>query len=665
MARKVHYKIDRGGLLTNEIKLTIDSRCFTKTKYIDDCCITPSSLYLSDLIKIQELPYVLILCFSHIYPTTWKTFKAVRDAFKSGNVIQKRFKISENEESYVFTNPTTKVFDLKIPILKCEYISHNTCQSLFFDSDNPIRLLTKLTNSSHYIPTIKAHSLKNIFESQRKQWTIVGKPRTLTSKELNSIVTARVVDVEGDHGKQLKFVRFFCKKGKPQSLALSNDCKQYQHGTKVELTSIKVVTLKNGIGEYKYEIIANPYVTQIPKKEKRISEFQHLCKFNKPIKGSTSHLVKITITPNKFSDYVIGDDPYEFQNILDYVYVFKVPEYPKVLLITRNFLVRATTWDTVKEANDDLHKYIIYRHRVDMGSKGVTFIISPYSNLEEYTYNVPLSQHIDETITSNTKSSKAQSCPENRALINKVIHCGVRFTSVRDVACKNILSMSEDEREKLYIKLKHGRHVINNDDELDMYLFSYGQMHQFKLNFAFKHIETIFYAPRHKTIDIVDYGCGQGVAAMCFKDYLEDSGKDLTVENITLIEPSKKALDRATDLCKLFYPKSNIIKINKDFDSLVKTDFKQNGNCTLHLMSNITDLDYDISRLTRRINNNLVGEHWFVIVSPYFHHELDERMDELVKGLNASLYYNIKLDKGEFMCYDCTCRVSLLKSGKR
>ena len=163
----------------------------------------------------------------------------------------------------------------------------------------------------------------------------------------------------------------------------------------------------------------------------------------------------------------------------------------------------------------------------------------------------------------------------------------------------------------------------------------------------------------------MDYGCGQGLATMCFKDFLKARGKELSVENITLIEPSKKALDRAVDLCKLFYPKSNIIKVNKDFDSLARTDFIQNRNCTLHLMSNITDLDYDISRLARIINNSLLGENWFVIVSPYFHHELDENMDELIECLNADEYYNITLDQDEFECYDCTCRVSLLKCIKR
>ena len=658
MARKVHYKIDRGGLLTNEIKLTIDSRCFTKTKYIDDCCITPSSLYLSDLIKIQELPYVLILCFSHIYPTTWKTFKAVRDAFKSGSVIQKRFKISENEESYVFTNSTTKVFDLKIPILRCEYIVRDLYQSLLIDNPDPFR---SLASYNHYLPTIKAHSLKNIFEPLRDKWTIVGKPRKLTSLELNNILRARVVDVIGDNGDKLKFVKFFCKKGKAQSLALSNDCRQYQHGTKLDLLSIKIVTFKNGIGECKYEIIAGKDFMPTAKR----SEFQHICKFNKPIKGSTSHLVKIEITPNKFSDYVIGDEPYEFQNILDYVCLFKVPEYPKVLLVTKTFLVRATTWDTVDEANEDLRNYITYQHRVDMGSKGVTYIISPYSTLDEYTYNVPSIEYIGEAITSKTTSRKALNNSESGSFIAKVVDSGIGFTTVRETAYSNIMSKSEKEREKLYANLKHGRHVINNNDELDMYLYSFGKMHQAKLNFAFKQIKTVFYVPRHKTIDIVDYGCGQGIATMCFKDFLKARGKELSVENITLIEPSKKALDRAVDLCKLFYPKSNIIKVNKDFDSLVRTDFIQNRNCTLHLMSNITDLDYDISRLARIINNSLLGENWFVIVSPYFHHELDENMDELIECLNADEYYNITLDQDEFECYDCTCRVSLLKCIKR
>ena len=73
-------------------------------------------------------------------------------------------------------------------------------------------------------------------------------------------------------------------------------------------------------------------------------------------------------------------------------------------------------------------------------------------------------------------------------------------------------------------------------------------------------------------VEIVDYGCGQGLATLCYHDYLQEHNKEQKVKRIILIEPSSMALSRAELLCSRFYPDVEIIAINKQFDELTKED---------------------------------------------------------------------------------------------
>lgn len=671
MIKKViHKSIKLDEYTSNDMKLSIDTRCYTKNKFIDECEIS-SNLCWCHIIKIVEFPYVLVVTPSfNAYPTTWKTIKSAKDAFKKGEVVQKRFQISDDKQSYVYSNYKTDVYKLKIPIISGESLDNLSKPSRIYNltslAGNSSLLILPPSNiylpTSNY-PSVNAHSLYKLIGQGVSE--VVGKPKKLTKAELDSAVTIRVKDIVNDYGTTVKSVVICYKQGKPTVLKLSRDCEQYPAGTKLDKSTIKVVKLSDGT----FEAIGEPLVS----KPVLRNSFEHICTFAKPVKGpksqiaSRSHILKINISKHKFSEFYFGEDPYEFKNILDYVYLFKVPEYPKVLLITKQFKVRATVWDTVSEAQEDLDNYQIYQHRVDTGELGVTCVISPYKELSEFPYRIPTLDYIGPKIEESTiKKNRPVRIRTKRNFIEEVkVNTPLRFSSVRRTAAKRIGLMSEKEKHDLRESINRGRSVLETEDQLNMYLHSFGKMHEAKLNYAFKKMKKVFFAPRHKEIDIIDYGCGQGIASICFKDYLESTGRELSIENITLIEPSRKALDRASKLCSLFYPESNIIEINKDFDSLNLLDLRQNNRCTLHLLSNITDLDFDIYSLARKINRNLKGENWFVIVSPYFFNDLDDQMDELVDSLSADQYYFDDLDKDEFECYECTCRVSLLNCNKR
>ena len=391
------------------------------------------------------------------------------------------------------------------------------------------------------------------------------------------------------------------------------------------------------------------------------TEFIITSKFNLPVKNSKCHKLRIRFNKSKFSDFSIGVC-YEFTNDPNYVYIFKHPSYPKVMIITRRFYVRATVWDTIQEASEALERYTIYSHRVDAGDLGITYIISPDETLDYYPYPIPIAEYIEasEEVPASSRVSGRRIEQTSSARVFRDLKQKT-FEAVRIIASKRISDIPESKKTSLFNSINHGRQILTTEGMLDMYLYSYGKMHEAKLKYAFSKMPGTFLRREGSAVNIVDYGCGQGVASMCFKDYLRTKRKNVTINKITLIDPSEIALHRAKELCKLFYPDTNVVAINKDFDSLTRSDLKAGSGCTVHLFSNVTDLDFDIDLLANKINTNLKGENWFVIVSPLFSNDYDFQMDDLVDALDASLHVCEDMGADEFELYNCTCRIAILR----
>ena len=118
------------------------------------------------------------------------------------------------------------------------------------------------------------------------------------------------------------------------------------------------------------------------------------------------------------------------------------------------------------------------------------------------------------------------------------------FDKVRDLATQFFLELPEQLRNELYESLKRGVDLLDSEPLMVTYLFSYGQMHQAKLNYAFgKMPEDIL---QQDEINIIDYGCGQALGTICYADFLREKGYSQKVKQITLIEPSEMVLKRAT-----------------------------------------------------------------------------------------------------------------------
>lgn len=236
------------------------------------------------------------------------------------------------------------------------------------------------------------------------------------------------------------------------------------------------------------------------------------------------------------------------------------------------------------------------------------------------------------------------------------------FELVRDVAIAILQKQPNQIQQDAYDSLERGTAVLYHGLQMDAYLNAYGRMHQAKLNYAYKHIPESFLAQNE--INIIDYGCGLGTGIMCFADFLRKQGFILKVNTITLIEPSEPTLKRAALHSRLFFHNANIITINKGFDQLTKEDIVCQDNIpTLHILSNVLDLDFDLDNFASLIRNCIRGCNQFVCVGPYFHdYQKDVRMEMFADSLNGNnlVYDNSReLDSNE----DWTCAICCFNAG--
>ncbi|MBD5165977.1 UvrD-helicase domain-containing protein [Helicobacter sp.] len=113
--------------------------------------------------------------------------------------------------------------------------------------------------------------------------------------------------------------------------------------------------------------------------------------------------------------------------------------------------------------------------------------------------------------------------------------------------CKQLVPQEWQNYPSRHPEINHGINRLQTPEALNCYTAAYGNMHLYKCrialqNFPFKRIEK-------QVIEIVDWGCGQGLGTLCVLDALRQR-EMLTkqrLKNITLVEPSEIALKRACD----------------------------------------------------------------------------------------------------------------------
>lgn len=174
--------------------------------------------------------------------------------------------------------------------------------------------------------------------------------------------------------------------------------------------------------------------------------------------------------------------------------------------------------------------------------------------------------------------------------------------------------------------LNHGVAVLSTEEACCAYIAAYGRMHQAKINevLAQISIETFITGD----IQIIDWGCGQGLASICLFDHLQQKNLPLScIQKVILIEPSTIALERATNHVAAYlgdYDK--IIPIQKYLDDVTEEEITSTQPITIHLFSNILDIpSIDLFQLAKKLKSSLYGQHYFFCWSPlnYGNHRID------------------------------------------
>jgi hypothetical protein len=182
---------------------------------------------------------------------------------------------------------------------------------------------------------------------------------------------------------------------------------------------------------------------------------------------------------------------------------------------------------------------------------------------------------------------------------------------------KKRMPTDTEKREQLHAQLERGTKILETNEELDSYMSFFGDMHQQKMKIACSEIDQNIDVQEIMTdndIQIIDYACGQGTAAIEFLGYIRNKNFHTDISKVVLIEPSKLSLNRAGR-----YFNGNIDKVNNTFSNLDLESLYTNPTSTkFHLFSNILDMGdshFNINELAGKIIDSQQGVNYFICVS--------------------------------------------------
>lgn len=192
-----------------------------------------------------------------------------------------------------------------------------------------------------------------------------------------------------------------------------------------------------------------------------------------------------------------------------------------------------------------------------------------------------------------------------------------------------------------YPGLNHGTAVLTTEEQCNAYIAAFGNMHQGKINEVLDEIKINDFA--NTDLQIIDWGCGQGLATICLFDFFNKHNLSLDlVKKVVLIEPSEVARDRAkTHVNAYLRDEDKIVVIGKYIDDVKVDDIVSDEPVTLHLFSNILDIpSIDLLRLANCIKTNLKGLHYFFCWGPL--NQGNNRIDSFWSYFNEadSVFFN-------------------------
>lgn len=168
-------------------------------------------------------------------------------------------------------------------------------------------------------------------------------------------------------------------------------------------------------------------------------------------------------------------------------------------------------------------------------------------------------------------------------------------------------------------ELNHGVAVLKTTDAMNCYMASYGQAHKEKIDEA---VKAFPWKELNSEIEIIDWGCGQGLASVHFINYLNKNNLISKLQKVTLIEPGKPALERAVlHVSRSIGQHTKIQPIQKYLPSVFDNsdcidDLHIEEPICIHLFSNILDIpQINLKKLSELVGNTGY-RHYFICMGP-------------------------------------------------
>lgn len=199
----------------------------------------------------------------------------------------------------------------------------------------------------------------------------------------------------------------------------------------------------------------------------------------------------------------------------------------------------------------------------------------------------------------------------------------LRFDNVIELAKACVPDQFYDQPWAYFPKDENGNRsfTIKDDDGIFCYLSAYGNWHLRKLQIAFDGLrKSDFHSGR---INIVDWGCGQGLGSVKFLDYMEQSGIKVEVDNVILIEPSPISLEYAGIILEQRTRNmsgSQVRCVCKLFGDLQESDLLFESEApVIHIFSNVLDVyGINMKGLTGWFRSFRSVDNYVVVASPYY-----------------------------------------------
>lgn len=186
--------------------------------------------------------------------------------------------------------------------------------------------------------------------------------------------------------------------------------------------------------------------------------------------------------------------------------------------------------------------------------------------------------------------------------------------------CHDALPIEYKGRPWTHPELKRGINLLASDVALNCYMSAYGDMHVTKCRAA---MMTFPFNDIQGSIEIVDWGCGQGIGSATIIEVLRQRNLLQWLRKVTLIEPSRSAIERANDNIRTLTHDTVEIDVKNLFlpangiaEGAPLSPIGYRYNNVIHIFSNILDVTtIDLGAVARMVAS-AHGKHFVLCIGP-------------------------------------------------